>query len=108
GGTAGNNNVWGEGRIDAFAAVSAAPRGPTGFLQGTVSGSGAGPIANATVHAVGPIERTTTTDASGAYSLRLSVGDYAVDASAFGYATAHDNATVTENNTTTLNFSLTP
>ena len=33
GGTAANNNVWGEGRLDAFAAVGAAPRGPTGTLH---------------------------------------------------------------------------
>src|SRR5206468_1023655 len=31
GGTAGNNNVWGEGKLDVHAAVTAAPRGPTGF-----------------------------------------------------------------------------
>ena len=37
GGTAANNNVWGEGRLDAFAAVDQSPRGPTGHLQGTVT-----------------------------------------------------------------------
>ena len=36
GGTAENNNVWGEGRLDAFAAVDESPRGPTGILTGTV------------------------------------------------------------------------
>src|SRR5207247_1226135 len=39
GGTAANNDVYGEGRLDAYAAVTAAPRGPTGILQGTVTDS---------------------------------------------------------------------
>ncbi|HEX9029387.1 MAG TPA: S8 family serine peptidase, partial [Anaerolineales bacterium] len=50
GGTAANNNVWGEGRMDAFAAVTLAPRGPTGTLQGTVIDAATNaPIAGATV-----------------------------------------------------------
>ncbi len=32
GGTADDNNVWGEGRLDAFVAVDLSPRGPTGTL----------------------------------------------------------------------------
>ena len=35
GGTAEYNNVWGEGKLDVLAAVTAAPRGPTGTLTGT-------------------------------------------------------------------------
>jgi len=86
GGTASDNNVWGEGRLDAFAAVQASPRGPLGTLTGTVSNAGNGsPIAGATVNAVGPIDRVTTTDANGRYSLVLSVGTYNVSASAFGF-----------------------
>ena len=34
GGDADDNNVWGEGRLDAFAAVDQSPRGPTGTLDG--------------------------------------------------------------------------
>ena len=37
GGTAANNNVWGEGKLDAFAAVDQSPRGPVGTLSGTVT-----------------------------------------------------------------------
>ena len=107
GGTAGNNNVWGEGRLDAFAAVNAAPRGPTGTLQGVVTNASSNPIAGATVHAAGPTDRTTTTDASGAYSMVLPVGSYDVTASAFGYAsqTAHGVA-ISDGGTTTQNFAL--
>src|SRR5439155_11854018 len=37
GGTAADNDVFGEGRLDAYAAVTASPRGPTGILRGTVT-----------------------------------------------------------------------
>ena len=87
GGTAADNNVWGEGKLDAFAAVDNSPRGPTGTLTGTVTNASNGdPIAGATVHASGPAERTTTTNASGVYSLTAPVGTYNVTASAFGFA----------------------
>ena len=36
GGDAADNNVWGEGKLNALAAVTAAPTGPTGTLSGTV------------------------------------------------------------------------
>jgi hypothetical protein len=108
GGTDGNNNVWGEGRLNAFAAVTAAPRGPTGTLDGTVSAAGGGgPIAGATVHAVGPADRTVVTDATGHYSMLLPVGNYDVTASAFGYASqTANNVPVNDGATTTHDFSL--
>jgi subtilisin family serine protease len=110
GGTAADNNVWGEGKLDAFAAVDAAPRGPTGTLTGTVTNASNGnPIAGATVHASGPAERTTTTNAAGVYSLTAPIGTYDVTASAFGFAT--ETATgveVTEGGTTTQDFALDP
>jgi len=107
GGTAADNNVWGEGRLDAFAAVSAAPRGPVGALNGTIT-SGGSPLAGATVVANGPISRTTTSAADGTYSFPvLSVGDYVVTASKFGFSDATGNVTVTEGATATLDLSLT-
>jgi subtilisin family serine protease len=106
GGTAGNNNVWGEGRLNAFAAVDQAPRGPTGTLQGTVSGGG-GPIAGATVHAAGPTNRTVTTDANGQYSMVLPVGSYDVTASSFGFVSHTENGVVVnDGQTTTQDFNL--
>ena len=106
GGTAGNNNVWGEGRLNAFAAVTAAPRGPVGTLQGTVSGGGR-PIAGATVQAAGPTNRTVTTDASGHYSTVLPVGSYNVTASAFGFASRTVNGvSISDGGTTTQDFDL--
>ena len=48
GGDEGNNNVYGEGRLDALAVVEAAPRGPTGRLSGTVVDAASGePVAEA-------------------------------------------------------------
>jgi subtilisin family serine protease len=105
GGTAGNNNVWGEGRLNAFNAVEQSPRGPTGTLQGTVSGGG-GPIAGATVQATGPTNRTVTTDANGQYSAVLPIDSYSVSASAFGFVTQTVNASVSEGQTTTQDFNL--
>ena len=52
GGTADDNNVFGEGRLDAFAAVQQSPRGATGAMSGTVTDAGTGqPIADVTVQA---------------------------------------------------------
>src|SRR6185503_3062684 len=47
GGTPADNNVWGEGKLNALAAVTAAPKGPTGTLSGGVvaANNGNPPIA---------------------------------------------------------------
>jgi subtilisin family serine protease len=88
GGTTQNNNVFGEGRLDIFAAVSRAPRGPTGILAGMV-GAAAGDhsqvIASARVRAQGSADRTTPIEGEGAYDMVLPAGSYTVTASAFGF-----------------------
>lgn len=107
GGTAGNNNVWGEGKLDAFAAVNQSPRGPTGTLTGTVTDAGTGsPLAGVNVHVAGPNNRDLITDAAGHYGTTLPVGSYTVTASAFGYGTANASATITEGQTSTVDFTL--
>jgi hypothetical protein len=110
GGTADDNNVWGEGRLDAFAAVDASPRGPVGTLTGTVTDQSTGnPIEGAAVHAVGPSDRTTFTGADGSYTVTLPVGTYDVTASHFGYLSeTAGGVTVTEGATTTQDFALQP
>jgi subtilisin family serine protease len=108
GGTPENNNVYGEGRLDAFAAVEASPRGPTGTLQGTVTAAGGGPIAGAVVRAEGESTRVVRTDAAGAYSMVLSTGTYRVSASSFGYISQTVEVTVTEGATTVADFALQP
>jgi subtilisin family serine protease len=109
GGTAANNNVWGEGKLDALNAVTQSPRGPTGTLTGTVTNASTGAaIAGAQVHITGPVNRDVTTNASGVYSVILPAGSYAVTASAFGFVSGSANVSITQGATTTQNFALTP
>lgn len=109
GGTAENNNVWGEGKLDAFAAVQQAPRGPVGTLTGTVSDAATGaPLAGAQVAIAGPVDRTATTAADGSYRFTLPTGSHTVTASAFGFGTGTATATVAEGETTTQDIALTP
>ncbi|HLE99766.1 MAG TPA: S8 family serine peptidase [Gaiellaceae bacterium] len=110
GGTTDDNNVWGEGRLDAFAAVDQSPRGPAGTLEGTVTAAdGGSPIEGATVEATGTTTtRTTSTDALGRYSLLLPVGSYGVTVRAFGRLEQQTASPVQVNDgaTTTLDFAL--
>jgi len=109
GGTAGDNNVWGEGRLDAYAAVNASPRGPTGTLTGTVRDAATStPLVGATVAVTGTSSRTTSTNGSGVYAMTLPVGTYNVTGSKFGYQSATVNGlTVSTGATTTQNLNLT-
>ncbi|MFC8616013.1 S8 family serine peptidase [Micromonospora purpureochromogenes] len=107
GGTADDNNVYGEGRLDALALLNAAPIGDTGTLTGTITDAATGaPIPGATVTLTGTASRELTTSTNGTYSSRLPVGDYQVAVAAFGYKTKAVPATVTEDATTTLNVAL--
>ncbi|MEW9550920.1 S8 family serine peptidase [Nonomuraea sp. NPDC050783] len=107
GGTAADNNVWGEGRLDAYAAVRAAPAGGTGDLSGTVT-SGGTPVAGATVTVAGPLRRTVTTGADGTYTIpRLLAGEYEITASRFGYDTATAQVTITAGQAATADVPLT-
>ncbi|MFI7217290.1 S8 family serine peptidase [Micromonospora maritima] len=107
GGTADDNNVYGEGRLDALALVAAAPIGDNGTLAGTVTDAASGAaISGATVTLTGAADRTLTTGADGTYSSLLPAGDYQVVVAAFGYASRTLSATVTKNTTTTLDVAL--
>jgi subtilisin family serine protease len=107
GGTPDDNNVWGEGRLDAFAAVQASPRGATGTLGGTVTDSASGqPVAGATVRVTGPNDRVTTSAADGTWQLTLSTGSYSVQTSKFAYDTQTTTAEVVDGQTTTVNVAL--
>ncbi|RKN21250.1 peptidase S8 [Micromonospora musae] len=107
GGTADDNNVWGEGRLDALALLGNAPIGDTGTVTGTVTDAGSGaPLAGASVVLSGPADRQLTTGADGKFSSLLPVGDYQAVVSAFGYGQKTVPATITPNATTTLNVAL--
>ncbi|MFJ6166095.1 S8 family serine peptidase [Micromonospora orduensis] len=102
GGTAADNNVFGEGRLDAYAAVRDAPRGAVGRVAGTVTAAGA-PIAGATV---GDGTRSVTTGADGRYALTVPAGEVTVSASAYGYAGQSSTVTVAEGGAVTRDFAL--
>ncbi|MDQ3579376.1 MAG: carboxypeptidase regulatory-like domain-containing protein, partial [Actinomycetota bacterium] len=109
GGTADDNHVWGEGKLDAFAAVDQSPRGPVGTVTGAVTDSAtSAPIAGATVRVTGPSNRNTSTGSDGRFSMTLPVGDYTVSTSSFGYGDGSGTATVTQGQTTTTNIAMTP
>ncbi|KRF15511.1 peptidase S8 [Nocardioides sp. Soil797] len=107
GGTDADNNVFGEGRLDALALVSAAPVGDTGMVEGTVTDDESGdPLAGAEITLDGESDRTVTTAADGTYSARLVSGDYTATAEKFGYQTATADVTVSADTTTTQDFAL--
>ncbi|MFI0422760.1 S8 family serine peptidase [Spongiactinospora sp. 9N601] len=104
GGTAADNNVYGEGHLDAYAAVQAAPDDPLGTLSGTVTANGA-PVSGAEVTVTGPLRRTAATGADGAYSMpRLPPGDYQATVTKFGHQTATSTVTITDGQTTMANL----
>ncbi|KRF38254.1 hypothetical protein ASG96_17515 [Terrabacter sp. Soil810] len=106
GGTAADNNVWGQGKLDAQRLVAGAPVGDAGHLAGTVT-SGGSPVAGASVQVSGPTSRTVTTGSDGTYDITVSAGAYAIRVSAFGYVTADRTATVAAGSTATVDVELT-
>ena len=102
-GTSGMDNTYGWGRVNAFAAVSAALVG-VGTLEGTVT-SGGSPVGDASILVVSSGQRVTT-DAAGHYSVRVVAGTHSIEASRFGYQTASASVNIVANATTTQNFSL--
>lgn len=109
GGTAENNNVWGQGRLDVYRAVQEAPRGPTGRLAGTVTdASSDAPVAGASITIAGGEDRERTTAADGSYGTNLPAGEYAVTASAFGYQPQSADVTIVDGETLTRDFDLEP
>ncbi len=102
------NNVYGEGRIDAAAAVALVATG--GTLEGTVTdSSGGSPLAGARVTASNDLRQfSTVTDGDGGFKLFLAEGPYNVSASLFGYETVLvSGVEITADSTTTQNLTLT-
>ncbi|MET3421241.1 subtilisin family serine protease [Actinoplanes tereljensis] len=108
GGNADDNAVWGEGRMDVYAAVGRAPRGATGTLTGVVR-SGGTAAAGVRVHVAGSnrIDRVANTDATGRYTMALPSGSYRIDVSGFGYLPATPpDLTIAAGQTTTVDVTL--
>lgn len=109
GGTAADNNVWGEGKLDVLAAMGLAPVGDTGVLNGVVTdASTAAPVAEAAVQLEGPVSRTLTTDSSGAYTALVPIGIYSIGVAAPGYVSQSlDDIPLADDETVTQDFALT-
>ncbi|RQW98170.1 S8 family serine peptidase [Micromonospora globispora] len=107
GGTADANNVWGEGKLDVFAAVDRAPHTAatiTGTATDRVTGAG---LAGITITAMGQGgQRTVTTNTSGAYRLVLAAGAYTLTSASYGYRAVTENLTVTDGQALTHDIAL--
>ncbi|WP_225802979.1 S8 family serine peptidase [Streptomyces sp. NK15101] len=88
GGTAGSNNVWGEGKLDILASIDKAPHTAvtvTGKVTDKATGAALpGVTVDATTNGT---TRSVTTDADGSYRLSLPAGTYDFAYSAYGYTT---------------------
>ncbi|BEL08219.1 S8 family serine peptidase [Actinoplanes sichuanensis] len=106
GGTATDNNVYGQGRLDAYAAVRLAVR-PSGSLSGIVRADGV-PLGGVPVEVTGTASRTVTTAADGAYRFgRLPAGAYRIRVASFGYGTFETDVTITAGDALTVDPVLT-
>ncbi|MET8967166.1 S8 family serine peptidase [Streptomyces hydrogenans] len=88
GGTAGVNNVWGEGRLDILAAVDKAPHTAV-TVSGTVTDQVTGaPLQGIAIEAGNAATgtRTVHTGADGTYRLAFAPGTYDFTLSGYGYA----------------------
>jgi Subtilase family/Carboxypeptidase regulatory-like domain len=108
GGTAGDNPVYGEGRLDALALVNTASRG-IATLTGSVTDAGTGAVlAGATVTVTGLVNRTVPVDADGGYRFLLPAGEYQLSARAFGYQTFTETVTLAKDQTLARDVAMAP
>ena len=105
GGTADDNNMYGEGRLDLVRLLELAPR-QGGTLSGVVTAGGA-PVAAAEVTISGPFSRSIGTDEDGHFSANLPAGDYRLSTKVFGYLTATSDVTITLGQDTAVELALT-
>ncbi|MFE3518209.1 S8 family serine peptidase, partial [Streptomyces sp. NPDC059166] len=111
GGTAGMNNVWGEGKLDILASVDKAPH-TAATVTGTVTDKATGKaLNNITVQATdtaGTV-RTVTTTTDGTYRLPLPAGTYTFAFTGYGYAAGSaEDVTLAEQQTRTQDIALAP
>ncbi|WP_425956920.1 carboxypeptidase regulatory-like domain-containing protein [Xylanimonas sp. McL0601] len=107
GGTAADNSVWGEGKLDAAALVEAGIQaGGAGILRGTMTAADGTPVKGAKVTAAGTATRTATTKDDGTFQLPLLAGEYDVTVTAFGYRPHAEHVTVAVGGTVDATASL--
>jgi PGF-CTERM protein len=86
--------------------LTPASSGSTGFVNGTVTNA-SGPVTGATVTAYGPTSvQTTTTDASGNYSVAVEEGFVGLEYSAPGHGVHSEFVEATAGNTTRVDVTL--
>ncbi|MFI0242300.1 S8 family serine peptidase [Streptomyces sp. NPDC016845] len=109
GGTAGANNVWGEGKLDILASVEAAPHTAatvTGKVTDKATGAALNNFTVRATDAAGSV-RTVTTAADGSYRLPLAPGTYSFASGGYGYATGSaTGVTLAAQQTFTQDFAL--
>ncbi|WP_371604369.1 S8 family serine peptidase [Streptomyces sp. NBC_01220] len=108
GGTAGMNNVWGEGKLDILSSIDKAPH-IAATITGTATDKATGTaLAGVTVSATtGGTTRSVTTADNGTYRLTLAAGTYDFSFGGYGYATDTIKAvTVAESQALTQDIAL--
>jgi hypothetical protein len=78
--------------LPALAQTSATSTATAGTLSGTITDDTGSPVSGATVSVSGPASATTTTDATGHYSLAVAPGVYRVEIRASGFSETHEDA----------------
>ncbi|MFU8854841.1 S8 family serine peptidase [Micromonospora sp. SL1-18] len=108
GGTPDNNDVYGQGRLDALGATLrvAGNSGVSGRITDAASGAG---ISNAQLRVLNDDPFLTTTGPDGRYRLNLLPGSYEVEVSRFGYQPLSlSDVAVKAGKVTTVNATLEP
>ena len=108
GGTADDNNVYGEGRLDALSLVQASLQQQSqGTASVTVLDQEGQPVPGASVTlASGQLQRSLRTDADGTGTVEVPAGTYTVTATALDYSTETTTATVTAGQTTAVQLQM--
>ena len=106
-GATGEDNVYGHGFVDAYAAVLTVMEG-IGYAEGTVTDVFGDPIPSTTLQVVGGYQ-SATTDADGWYRLTLAADEvHTVSVTAFGYISQIIEITVPEDDTAIYDLVLVP
>jgi subtilisin family serine protease len=106
-GDPGDDNTYGNGFIDAYAAVLAVMDG-IGYLEGTIVDSQTGlPVEGASIAVTGGYQ-TDVTDASGVFNLTLPQGEVEIVVSRFGYLEGRYTVTIVEDQTLVETFQFDP
>jgi hypothetical protein len=108
GGTAADNNVWGEGMLDALAGVEMVQSAAPATVAGTVTDANTGvPLADVAIEVQGEgFELSASTATDGTYTFVGLAGDYTLSLSAFGYEPATATTTASGGQTTVLDVAM--